>query len=55
MAKSHSSEPAVHESGEQARAGETRGVVRYILGISLFLVVVVFALLFLAPNLFRAG
>jgi hypothetical protein len=35
----------IHLSGEQARAGATPHMTRYILGISLVLVIVVFAVL----------
>lgn len=37
----------VRVSGEEARGGETPGVTRYVLGISLVLVIVVFAILLL--------
>ena len=36
----------IHVSGEEARAGATPGMTRYILAISLVLVIVIFAYLF---------
>lgn len=36
----------IHVSGTEARAGATPGMTRYILGISLVLVIVIFAVLF---------
>jgi hypothetical protein len=38
-------EEPIHVDSDQARAGETTGVMRYVLGISLFLIVAIFALL----------
>jgi len=51
MADSNSSEPAIHETGEQARAGATTGAMRYVLGISLILAVVILSLIVWGPVL----
>lgn len=52
MARPSSSERAVRESAEDARAGSTPGVVRYVLMASLALVIIAFLLIFGLPNLF---
>lgn len=39
----------IHLDGEEARAGATPHMTRYILAISLILVIVIFAFLFLKP------
>jgi hypothetical protein len=54
MADPNTSDPAVRETGDQARAGETTGVMRYVLGISLVLAVVILSLLVWGPVLFGA-
>jgi hypothetical protein len=36
-----------HLSGTEARAGEKTGVMRYVLGISLAVIIVIFAILFI--------
>ena len=41
------SEPSVHETATEARAGSTPGVARYVLSIGLLLVIVIFAVIFL--------
>ncbi len=51
MADQNSSERAVHETGEHARAGATPGVMRYVLGISLVLAVVILSLIVWGPVL----
>lgn len=51
MARPSSSERAVRESAEDARAGSTLGVVRYVLMGSLALVIIAFLLVFGLPNL----
>ena len=38
----------IHETGTEARAGATPGVMRYVLGISLVLVIVAFVIIYLA-------
>ena len=43
----------MHTDAEHARAGETPGVVRYILGISLVLAVVILSAIVWAPVLFH--
>lgn len=51
MASLHSSDSTTRESAEDARAGSTPGVVRYVLMASLVLVIVAFLLIFGLPNM----
>ncbi len=51
MVDQNPSERAVHETGDNARAGETTGVMRYVLGISLVLAVVILSLIVWGPVL----
>jgi hypothetical protein len=51
MVDQNPSEPAVHKTAEKARAGETSGVMRYVLGISLVLAVVILSLVVWGPVL----
>lgn len=51
MADPTPSEASVHTDAEHARAGETPGIVRYILGISLVLAVVILSLIVWGPVL----
>jgi hypothetical protein len=53
MADPESPEVAVHTDAEHARAGETPGIVRYILGISLVLAIVILSLIVWGPVLFH--
>ncbi|WP_294046535.1 hypothetical protein [Sphingomonas sp.] len=46
-------QPRIRESGEEARAGETSGHMRWVLGISILLAVVVLSLLVWGPYLFH--
>ena len=46
-------EPGVHTDAEHARAGETPGVMRYVLGISLILAIVILSLIVWGPVLLR--
>ena len=45
------SDPSVHTDADHARAGETPGIVRYVLGISLILAVVILSLIVWGPVL----
>jgi hypothetical protein len=47
------SETSVHTDAEHARAGETPGIMRYILGISLALAIVILSLIVWGPVLFH--
>jgi len=47
------SDPSVHETGEEARAGETTGRMRYVLLISILLAVGILSAIVWAPLLFR--
>jgi hypothetical protein len=51
MVDQNPSEHSVHETGDHARAGETTGVMRYVLGISLALAVVILSLIVWGPVL----
>ncbi len=53
MADPQSSETPLHTDAEHARAGETPGIVRYVLGISLVLAVVILSLIVWGPVLFH--
>ena len=53
MADPTPSEVSVHTDAEHARAGETPGIVRYILGISLVLAVVILSLIVWGPVLLQ--
>jgi len=53
MVESTPPEASVHTDAEHARAGETRGVMRYVLGISLALAVVILSLIVWGPVLFH--
>ena len=46
-------EASVHTDADHARAGETPGIVRYVLGISLILAVVILSLIVWGPVLFH--
>jgi hypothetical protein len=46
-------ETPVHTDAEHVRAGEETGVMRYVLGISLVLAVVILSLIVWAPVLFK--
>lgn len=45
------SDPSVHTDADRARAGETPGIMRYVLGISLILAVVILSLIVWGPVL----
>ena len=47
-------EPSVHTDAEHARAGETSGHMRYVLGISLVLAIVVLSVIVWGPVLFHS-
>jgi hypothetical protein len=47
MADSRHSEPSVHETATEARAGSTPGVARNVLVFGTLLVVIIFAIIFL--------
>lgn len=51
MADQNPSDRSVHKTGENVRAGETTGVMRYVLGISLVLAVVILSLIVWGPVL----
>ncbi len=51
MVDQNPSDRAVHQTGDKARAGETTGVMRYVLGISLVLAVVILSLIVWGPVL----
>ena len=53
MAEHTPPETSVHTDAEHARAGETPGITRYILGISLVLAVVILSLIVWGPVLFH--
>jgi len=53
MAEHTPPETSVHTDAEHARAGETPGITRYILGISLALAVVILSLIVWGPVLFH--
>jgi hypothetical protein len=53
MAEPTPPETSVHTDAERARAGETPGITRYILGISLLLAVVILSLIVWGPVLFH--
>jgi len=53
MAEPTPSEASVHTDAEHARAGATLGVMRYVLGISLVLAVVILSLIVWAPVLLQ--
>lgn len=53
MAEPTPPETSVHTDAERARAGETPGITRYILGISLVLAVVILSLIVWGPVLFH--
>jgi hypothetical protein len=53
MAEPTPSETSVHTDAEHARAGETSGVMRYVLGISLLLAVVILSAIVWGPVLFH--
>jgi hypothetical protein len=53
MTDQDSSDPRVRESAEEARAGETSGRMRFVLLISLVLIVVIFAAIVWGPLLFH--
>lgn len=40
-------EPAIHISAQDARAGDAPHIVRYVLAVSLVLIVVIFAVMFI--------
>jgi hypothetical protein len=52
MADPNSSDTSVHTDAEHVRAGETSGVMRYVLGISLILAVVILSAIVWGPVLF---
>ena len=47
------SDTSVHTDGDHARAGETPGVMRYVLGISLILAIVILSAIVWGPVLFH--
>lgn len=53
MAEPTPPETSVHTDAEHARAGETPGIMRYVLGISLLLAVVILSLIVWGPVLFH--
>jgi hypothetical protein len=53
MAEPTPPETSVHTDSERARAGETPGITRYVLGISLLLAVVILSLIVWGPVLFH--
>jgi hypothetical protein len=53
MAEPTPSEASVHTDAEHARAGATPGVMRYVLGISLVLAVVILSAIVWGPVLFH--
>ena len=53
MAESTPKETSVHTDAEHARAGATPGVMRYVLGISLVLAIVILSLIVWGPVLFH--
>jgi hypothetical protein len=53
MAEPTPQDTSVHTDAEHARAGATPGVMRYVLGISLFLAVVILSLIVWGPVLFH--
>lgn len=53
MAEPTPPETSVHTDAEHARAGETPGITRYILGISLLLAVVILSLIVWGPVVFH--
>ncbi len=53
MADPEPPEASVHTDAEHARAGETPGIVRYILAISLFLAIAILSAIVWGPVLFR--
>jgi hypothetical protein len=53
MAEPTPPETSVHTNAERARAGETPGIMRYILGISLLLAIVILSLIVWGPVLFH--
>jgi len=53
MAESTPQETSVHTDAEHARAGATPGVMRYVLGISLVLAIVILSLIVWGPVLFH--
>jgi hypothetical protein len=53
MAEPTPPETSVHTDAEHARAGETPGTMRYVLGISLLLAVVILSLIVWGPVLFH--
>jgi hypothetical protein len=55
MADPENTEPAVHTDAQDVRAGETTGVMRYVLGISLLLAVIVLSLIVWGPVLLKGN
>ena len=53
MVDPHTSENPVHETGDEARAGETSGHMRYVLLISIVLAIVVLSAIVWGPVLLR--
>jgi hypothetical protein len=53
MADPEPSEASVHTDADHARAGETPGIVRYVLGISLILAIVILSLIVWGPVLYH--
>jgi hypothetical protein len=53
MTDPESPDTPVRESGDEARAGETSGHMRYVLGISIVLAIVILSLIVWAPVLFN--
>ncbi|WP_293987288.1 hypothetical protein [Sphingomonas sp.] len=52
MTDPHTSEKPTHVEGPEVRAGETSGHMRYVLGISVVLAVVILSLIVWGPVLF---
>ncbi|MES2097793.1 MAG: hypothetical protein V4459_13630 [Pseudomonadota bacterium] len=55
MADTEPSETPIHTDAEHVRAGESTGVMRYVLGISLVLAVVILSLIVWVPVLFKGN
>ena len=53
MADPETPEASVHTDAEHARAGETPGIMRYVLAISLFLAIVILSAIVWVPVLFK--
>ena len=53
MAEQNSTEPVIHKDAEEVRGGETSGVMRYVLLISLGLAIVAMSAVWIIPALMQ--